>query len=98
MSISPIAGDDAHRRAGQHGRAAPHSGRRARALALRPPIEHRGAVHRTKEVIGGHAILEAPSMEEAIGLTERFLRVHGDEWDLECELRPLDGPEFGARA
>jgi hypothetical protein len=37
-------------------------------------------------------------MKEAIELTERFLRVHGDEWDLACEVRPLDGPEFGARA
>ena len=52
----------------------------------------------TKEVIGGYAILEAKSMKDAIALTERFLRVHGDEWDLECELRPLDGPEFGVRA
>jgi len=20
--------------------------------------------------------------------------VHGDEWDIECEVRQLDGPEF----
>lgn len=52
----------------------------------------------TKEVIGGFAILEAKSKEEAIELTRRFLKVHGDEWDLECEVRPLDGPEFGRRA
>ena len=43
-------------------------------------------------------ILEAKSPEEAIELTRRFLKVHGDVWDLECEVRPLDGPEFGARA
>ena len=54
-----------------------------------------GPFTETKEVIGGYAILEAPSMKEAIELTKRFLRVHGDEWDLECEVRPLDGPEFG---
>jgi hypothetical protein len=36
-------------------------------------------------------------MKEAIELTKHFLRVHGDEWDIECEVRPLDGPEFGAR-
>jgi len=46
-----------------------------------------------KEVIGGYAIIEAASKEEAIELTRRFLRVHGDEWDLECEVRQLDGPE-----
>ena len=50
----------------------------------------------TTEVIGGYAIIEAPSMADAIALTKRFLAVHGDEWNLECEVRPLDGPEFGA--
>ena len=49
----------------------------------------------TKEVIGGYAIIEAPSMPEAIELTKRFLAVHADEWNLECEVRPLDGGEFG---
>ena len=55
-----------------------------------------GPFTEAKEVIGGYAVLEAPSMKEAIELTRRFLRVHGPEWDLECEVRPLDGPEFGA--
>jgi len=57
-----------------------------------------GPFTETKEVIGGFAILEAKSMHEAIELTRRFLRVHGDEWDLECEVRQLDGPEFGSDA
>ena len=57
-----------------------------------------GPFTETKEVIGGYAIIEAKSMQEAIELTSRFLRVHGDEWDIECELRPLDGPEFGVSA
>ena len=51
----------------------------------------------TKEVIGGYAILEAKSKAEAIELTERFLKIHGDEWDIECEVRQLDGPEFCER-
>jgi hypothetical protein len=54
-----------------------------------------GPFTETKEVIGGFAILEAKSMQDAIELTNRFLAVHGDEWDVECEVRPLDGPEFG---
>ena len=54
-----------------------------------------GPFTETKEVIGGYAIVEAPSMKEAVELTKRFLRVHGDEWNVECELRALDGPEFG---
>jgi hypothetical protein len=57
-----------------------------------------GPFTETKEVIGGYAILEAKSREEAVEVTKRFLEVHGDEWNLECEVRPLDGPEFGARA
>ena len=52
-----------------------------------------GPFTETKEVIGGYAVLEAKSMLEAIALTERFLRVHGTEWNVECELRVLEGPE-----
>lgn len=48
----------------------------------------------TKEVVGGFAILEARDLAEAIELTKRFLRVHGDEWDVECEVRQMEGPEF----
>jgi len=53
-----------------------------------------GPFTETKEVIGGYAILDAASKEEAIELTRRFLLIHGDEWDIECEVRQLDGPEF----
>jgi hypothetical protein len=48
----------------------------------------------TKEVVGGFAILEAKDMAEAIEITKRFLKVHGDEWDVECEVRRMEGPEF----
>jgi hypothetical protein len=54
-----------------------------------------GPFTEAKEVIGGYAILEAATKEEAVELTRRFLKVHGTEWDLECEVRPLDGPEIG---
>ena len=54
-----------------------------------------GPFTETKEVVGGYAILEAKSMKEAIALTEKFLAVHGDAWDVECEVRTLDGEEFG---
>jgi hypothetical protein len=54
-----------------------------------------GPFAETKEVVGGYAILEAPSMTEAIELTKRFLAVHGDEWNVECEVRPLASPEMG---
>jgi hypothetical protein len=57
-----------------------------------------GPFTETKEVIGGFALLEAKSKEEAIEMTKRFLAVHGDEWDLECEVRQIDGPDFGKDA
>lgn len=56
-----------------------------------------GPFTETKEVIGGYAILEAPSKAEAVELTRRFLKVHGADWDVECEVRQLDGPEFGCK-
>jgi hypothetical protein len=49
-----------------------------------------GPFAETKEVIGGFAILEAKSRAEAIELTKRFLLVHGDQWEIECEVRQLD--------
>jgi len=57
-----------------------------------------GPFTETKEVIGGYAILEAASLAKAIALTEKFLKVHGAEWDIECEVRPLDGPEIGRQS
>lgn len=51
-----------------------------------------GPFTESKEVIGGFAIIEAKSKEEALEHTKRFLALHGDEWDLECEVRQLDLP------
>jgi len=48
-----------------------------------------GPFTETKEVVGGYAMLQAESMEEAVELAKRFLRVHGDEWDVECEVRQV---------
>jgi hypothetical protein len=56
-----------------------------------------GPFTEAKEVVGGYAVFEAKSLKEALELTRQFLRIHGDEWDIECEVRPLDGPEFGAQ-
>ena len=57
-----------------------------------------GPFAETKEVVGGFAILEAGSLKEAIELTKRFLMIHGNEWDIECEVRQLEGPDFGIEA
>jgi len=56
-----------------------------------------GPFAETKEVIGGFAILEAASQKEAIELTKRFLRIHGDEWNVECEVRQMEGPDFDTK-
>jgi hypothetical protein len=56
-----------------------------------------GPFTESKEVIGGYAIIEAASMAEAIEVTKRFLAVHGDEYNLECEARPFESAEFGVR-
>ena len=51
-----------------------------------------GPFAETKELIGGYAILNAKSKEEAIELTRRFLSVMGEG---ECEIRLMqDAPGF----
>jgi hypothetical protein len=45
-----------------------------------------GPFAETKEVIGGFALLQVKSKEEAVEITKRFLKVAGDG---ECELREL---------
>lgn len=51
-----------------------------------------GPFTEAKEVLGGFAVFEAPSLAAAIELTKQFLRVHGPEWDVECEVRQMEGP------
>jgi hypothetical protein len=55
-----------------------------------------GPFAETKEVIGGYAMLDAQSLEEAIALTRRFVELHiADGWELECEVRQVYEPDFG---
>ncbi|MBU8978047.1 MULTISPECIES: YciI family protein [unclassified Lysobacter] len=51
-----------------------------------------GPFTEAKEVIGGYAVLQADSLDEATQLTRRFLEVHGTEWNLECEVRQIEEP------
>jgi hypothetical protein len=53
-----------------------------------------GPFTESKEVIGGYALLKADSMDEAVELTRRFLLTHGPEWEIECEVRQLEEPDF----
>ena len=48
-----------------------------------------GPFAEAKEVVGGFAIMEAKSREEAIEMVRRFIRIAGDG---ECELHQLAEP------
>jgi len=52
-----------------------------------------GPFAESKEVIGGYALVEAKSDEEALVLARRFMdlhRIHFPVWEGECEVRPLE--------
>ena len=54
-----------------------------------------GPFTEAKEVVGGFAMLDAASLDEAIALTQRFVELHvADGWELECEVRQLFEPNF----
>jgi hypothetical protein len=57
-----------------------------------------GPFSESKEVIGGWAILNASSKEEAIRIATEFLELHKKHWpefDGECEVRPMFDPGVG---
>lgn len=52
-----------------------------------------GPFTETKEVVGGYAVLEAASREEALDLATQFMeihRIHWPEFEGACEVRPLE--------
>jgi hypothetical protein len=55
-----------------------------------------GPFTETKEVIGGYAMLNAQSLEEAIELAQRFVELHiAGGWELDCEVRQVYEADFG---
>jgi hypothetical protein len=51
-----------------------------------------GPFAESKEVVGGYAVIEARTREEAIRATREFMQLHVDhwpEWVGECEVREL---------
>ena len=55
-----------------------------------------GPFTETKEVVGGYAIVEAKSNEEAMALATRFMEIHRIHWPAfegECEVRPFEAME-----
>jgi hypothetical protein len=52
-----------------------------------------GPFTESKEIVGGYAIIDAKSREEALGLARRFMELHRKHWptfDGECEVRPFE--------
>lgn len=52
-----------------------------------------GPFTESKEIVGGYAIMDAKSREEALGLARRFMELHLKHWPAfegECEVRPFE--------
>jgi hypothetical protein len=52
-----------------------------------------GPFTESKEIVGGYAIMDAKSRDEALALARRFMELHLKHWPAfegECELRPLE--------
>jgi hypothetical protein len=52
-----------------------------------------GPFTEAKEVVGGYALVEVPSPEEAHQVAEQFMELHRVHWPAfegECEVRPLE--------
>jgi hypothetical protein len=62
-----------------------------------------GPFAETKELVGGYAVVEAASCDEAIALGRQFMDLHarilGPSYEGECEIRQMfDGPDCGSAA
>jgi hypothetical protein len=52
-----------------------------------------GPFTESKEVVGGYAIMDAKSRDEALALARRFMELHQKHWPTfegECEVRPFE--------
>jgi hypothetical protein len=52
-----------------------------------------GPFTETKEIIGGYALIETATREEALALAQRFMeihRIHIPDFECESEVRPCD--------
>jgi hypothetical protein len=51
-----------------------------------------GPFTESKEIVGGYALMDLPSEEEALALARKFMELHQTHWpefEGECEMRPL---------
>jgi hypothetical protein len=72
----------------------PSQGARVRLAAGKVHVSD-GPFAESKEVVGGFFLLEANDKPAAVEMTRRFVEVHrqvlGQDFQLECEVRQLDG-------
>src|SRR6185437_6261137 len=57
-----------------------------------------GPFTEAKEIIGGWAILQAPTREEAVRISREFMELHRKHWpdfEGESEVRPMFDPGMG---
>jgi len=48
-----------------------------------------GPFTEAKEFIGGYALLQVKSQDEAVEWAKRFLLIHGDEWEMDVQVRAV---------
>lgn len=48
-----------------------------------------GPFTEAREVVGGFALLQVGSRDEAVEWSRRFLEIHGDQWTMDLEVRPV---------
>lgn len=48
-----------------------------------------GPFTEAREIVGGFAMVQVGSLDEAVEWARRFLAVHGDLWTIEVEVRPV---------
>jgi hypothetical protein len=54
-----------------------------------------GPFTETKEVVGGYAIVQASSRDQALAVAREFMdlhRIHWPSFEGECEVRPFENP------
>jgi hypothetical protein len=54
-----------------------------------------GPFTEAREFIGGYALLQVGTQEEAAEWAKRFLLLHGDEWEMTLEVRSVFGGAGG---
>ena len=52
-----------------------------------------GPFTEAKELIGGYALLQTKTQDEAVEWGKRFLLIHGDAWEMDLEVREVQEAE-----